>query len=376
MASSFPPKSGQGIEFGLIFFSSSEAPFGGNKYRLVIELARFADQHGFSSLWIPERHFTKDGWLYPSPAVLQAALARETSRIQLRAGSVVMPLHSPLQIAEEWAMVDNLSGGRVGISFASGWHPNDFVFFPDNYTHRNTIMYRDIEIVRKLWRGESIQIKGGDGNQVEVKTYPTPIQPELPIWITSAGNPKTFADAGANGAHLLTHMYNHSVEELTEKIGIYRNSLAEHGYDPHAGKVSVMLHAFIGPDIETVRAQVYGPFCAYLKSTTYLLDAIAYSRGQKFDINDLSPKDLEDYLLFVTERLISDQRVLFGTPETCMQQVERLKVAGVDEIACQVDFGIDIKLVLQNMPYLQALKECNAYPVARLPQRVNAIRRL
>ena len=106
-------------------------------------------------------------------------------------------------------MVDNLSGGRVGISFASGWHPNDFAFFPENYAVRNEVMYRDIEIVRKLWRGESIQVKGGDGNLVDVKTYPTPIQPELPVWITSAGNPKAFAAAGAigiksilRGAHL------------------------------------------------------------------------------------------------------------------------------------------------------------------------------
>src|SRR5215469_4440553 len=174
-------KKDDGMKFGLIFFSSSEAHFSGDKYRLVIESTKFADSHGFSSVWIPERHFTKDGWLYPNPAVLQAALARETRQIHLRAGSVVMPLHNPLRVAEEWAMVDNLSGGRVGLSFASGWHPNDFVFFPDNYGNRHEEMYRGIQTVQKLWRGEAIQMKGGDGKLVEIRTYPTPIQPELPI---------------------------------------------------------------------------------------------------------------------------------------------------------------------------------------------------
>src|SRR6266851_5085523 len=124
------------MEFGLIFFASSEAPHSGDRYRLVIDSAKIADRHGFSSIWIPERHFTRDGWLYPNPAVLQAAIARETSQIHLRAGSVVMPLHNPIRVAEEWAMVDNLSGGRVGISFASGWHPNDFALFPENYDRR------------------------------------------------------------------------------------------------------------------------------------------------------------------------------------------------------------------------------------------------
>src|SRR2546430_6049226 len=144
------------------------------------------------------------------------------------------------------------------------------------------------------------------------------------------------------------------------KIHIYRDSLAEHGYDPNDGKVSVMLHTFIGPDAETVRAQIQGPFSEYLRSASYLFGAIAYSRGQKIDLNSLSEQDLQDYLLFVMDRLISNQRVLFGTPETCREQIELFKAAGVDEIACQMDFGIDINLVLQSMPHLNDLKEhCN-----------------
>ena len=357
MAPTTKRRSGRGIAFGLIFFSSSEAPFSGDKYRLVIESTRFADQHDFSSVWIPERHFTKDGWLYPNPAVLQAALARETRQIQLRAGSVVIPLHNPLRVAEEWAMVDNLSGGRVGVSFASGWHPNDFALFPENYAQRSEIMYRGIEMVRKLWRGETVQVQGGDGNQVEIRTYPPPIQREIPIWITAAGNPKTFAGAGEIGANLLTHMYNQSVEELAEKIQIYRDARARSGYDPESGQVSVMLHTFIGKDEETVKAQLQGPFTEYLKSASYLVNAIAYSRGQKVDLNSLSEQDLNDYLLFVFDRLVSTRRVLFGTPENCLEFVNQLKAAGVDEIACQMDFGVNSDLVLESMPYLDQLKE-------------------
>ncbi len=348
---------GRGITFGLIFFSSSEAPFSGDMYRLVIESTRFADQHGFSSVWIPERHFTKDGWLYPNPAVLQAALARETRHIHLRAGSVVVPLHNPIRIAEEWAMVDNLSGGRVGISFASGWHPNDFVLYPENYAQRNEIMYQGIETVRKLWRGESVSVKAGDGNMVEIKTYPPPIQRELPFWVTAAGNPKTFAGACELGANLLTHMYNQSVDELAEKIRIYRESRAKHGYDPETGQVSVMLHTFVGSDMDTVRTQIQGPFCDYLRNASYLLNAIAYSRGQKIDLASLSEQDINDYLQFVLDRMISTQRVLFGTPETCLELVRQLKAAGVDEIACQMDFGVDVDLVLQSLPYLNQLKD-------------------
>ena len=116
------------IDFGLLFFSSRECDASGEQapaYQLVTECSKYADQHGFSAIWIPERHFTKEGWLYPNPALLLSALAKETSRIHLRAGSLVAPLHHPLRIAEDWAMLDHLSGGRVGLSFASGWHPSD-----------------------------------------------------------------------------------------------------------------------------------------------------------------------------------------------------------------------------------------------------------
>src|SRR5579859_3357572 len=222
------------MQFGLIFFSSSEATHSGDKYRLVIESAKFADEHNFSSIWIPERHFTKDGWLYPNPAVLHAALARETKNIHLRAGSVVMPLHNPIRVAEEWAIVDNLSGGRVGISFASGWHPDDFVFFPARYAERHAEMYRGIQTVQRLWRGETITVEGVDGNQVQIRTYPTPIQRELPIWISTAGSTDTFIKAGEIGANLLTHLFNQSPEELAEKIRLYRSARAQHGYSPEA----------------------------------------------------------------------------------------------------------------------------------------------
>jgi alkanesulfonate monooxygenase SsuD/methylene tetrahydromethanopterin reductase-like flavin-dependent oxidoreductase (luciferase family) len=82
-------------------------------------------------------------------------VAAVTDHIEIRAGSVVLPLHNPLRVAEEWSVVDNLSHGRTAISFASGWHPDDFVLAPEQYKKRKEILLRDIDVVRRLWRGES-----------------------------------------------------------------------------------------------------------------------------------------------------------------------------------------------------------------------------
>src|SRR5262249_7568184 len=176
------------MDFSLFYFASAAAaaPGKGPKYRLLLEGARFADAHGFVAVWTPERHFHEFGGLYPNPAVTGAALAAVTENVQIRAGSVVLPLHHPIRVAEEWSVVDNLSGGRVGLSFASGWHAQDFALRPENYADRRAVMRRGIETVLKLWRGEAVAAKSGDGRGIEGRILPPPVQAAPPLWITAA----------------------------------------------------------------------------------------------------------------------------------------------------------------------------------------------
>ncbi len=304
------------MKFGLMFFASSEDALTGNRYRVVTESARFADRHGFSSIWVPERHFTKFGSLYPNPAVLHAALAMITERIRLNAGSVVAPLHNPLRIAEEWAMVDNLSGGRVGVSLASGWNPADFAFFPDRYQDRQETLLTNARAIQRLWRGETITTKSGIGEPVDIRIYPSPVQPELPLWLTAAGNPKTYALAGELGANLLTHLLDQDEEQLAGKIAGYRQARADHGWDPDAGIVTVMLHAYVGADADLVREQARVPFCQYIKSNIGLLKGLSRSRGQNVDISSMPAEDLDEFVNFLYERFAAE-RGLIGTPESC-----------------------------------------------------------
>ena len=159
-----------------MFFSSLDETGAGNKYRLLTEVARYADTHGFSSVWTPERHFHPFGGLFPNPSVTSAAVAAFTSRLQVRAGSLISPLHDPVRIAEEWAVVHNLSGGKSGHFVVLGRNVNDFVFFPDRYLRRREIMFEQIEIVRKLWRGEPAILSEQFREAVEVSLYPRPIQ--------------------------------------------------------------------------------------------------------------------------------------------------------------------------------------------------------
>jgi natural product biosynthesis luciferase-like monooxygenase protein len=344
------------VKFGLMFFAASEDALAGDKYRLVVESARFGDRHGFSSVWVPERHFTQYGSLYPNPAVLHASLATVTERIALRAGSVVAPLHHPLRIAEEWAVVDNLSGGRVGISFAPGWNPEDFAFFPERYPNRYEHLASTVAAVRRLWRGESVAAQDGLGRETTVRAYPTPVQRELPVWITAASRPESYVRAGEIGANVLTHLLDQGEEELARKIGLYREARAQAGFDAESGIVTVMLHTFVGADAPEVRQLAKKPFCSYIQNNIGLLNGLASSRGQKLDVRTLSPGDLSEFVEFLYDRFAAS-RGLIGTPETCLPLVQRLESMGATEIACLLDFGPDANLILSNLPNLARLKD-------------------
>jgi glutamate-1-semialdehyde aminotransferase/acyl carrier protein len=157
--SSSVPKVDAETRFSLYFFGNYAAEFQAGKYDLLVDCARFADREGFAALWFPERHFHAFGGFCPNPSVLASALARETERIALRAGSVVLPLHHPLRVAEEWSLVDNLSGGRIGLAYASGWHPNDFALAPESYGRHRDLTFERAETIRRLWRGEAVRVR-------------------------------------------------------------------------------------------------------------------------------------------------------------------------------------------------------------------------
>lgn len=341
------------MDYSLFFFADS-AP-GDNGYDLLLQSARFADANGLAAVWTPERHFHSFGGRYPNPAVIGAALAAVTTRIGIRAGSVVAPLHSPIRIAEEWAAVDNLSGGRAGVSFASGWHATDFVLRPEGFRDRKNVMVSALETVRKLWRGEEVSFAGVDGALQQVRVFPTPVQGSLPVWLTSGGSPETFRIAGRLGVGVLTHQLGQSHEALAGNIAAYREELAT-AHGPSArGHVVVMLHTMIGRDLDSVRAVVRAPFTDYLRSSFDLIARDPAAGGGGFDPAKMSDADKEFLVERSFDRYFSTAG-LFGTVSDGVEIARRMSSIGVDELACLIDFGVPQEQVLGALPHLGELR--------------------
>lgn len=330
------------LGFSLFFFSSDESALDADKYRLFLQASELADEQGFEAIWIPERHFHRFGGLFPNPSLLASALAMRTRRARLRAGSVVLPLQNPVRVAEEWSVVDNLSGGRVDLAFARGWNANDFVLAPDNYERRTEIFYEGIDQVRRLWRGDEVELPNGEGKPTPVRVYPSPVQRELEPWITCSGGKDRFVEAGAMGANALTALLFQTVDELAEKIAAYRAARRQGGHDPEKGRVTLMMHAYLDETSGEAMRKVRDPFTRYLK------DSVSLWRSQSAPLERLGEREKEDLFGYAFERY-ARSNALFGSEADAHSMALALQEAGVDEIACLIDFGTGLDDTLRSV---------------------------
>lgn len=361
---------GKGMEFSLYYWGNDDGA-GRDKYKLLLEGAKFADQNGFCAVWTPERHFHAFGGPYPNPSVTGAAVAAVTHNISVRAGSCVAPLHHPARIAEEWAVIDNLTNGRAGLAIASGWQPDDFILRPENAPpHNKPAMMQAIADLRKLWAGEAVEYPTAAGGMHAVVTQPRPVSKTLPVWVTTAGNPDTWREAGTIGANVLTHLLGQSVDEVGEKIQIYHAALREAGHDPDDFKVTLMLHTYLGQDRDAVREIAREPMKDYLRSAAGLIKQYAWAfpafkrpKGVnnpfQLDLGSLEADELEAILDFAFLRYFDDSG-LFGTIEDAMARVEQVRRIGVTEVACLIDYGIPVQQVLDGLvPLADVVKRAN-----------------
>ncbi len=365
---------GVGMDFSLFYWGNDDG-VGRDKYRSLLEGAQFADKNGFCAVWTPERHFHAFGGPYPNPSVTGAAVAAVTENLAVRAGSCVAPLHHTARIAEEWAVIDNLTNGKTGLAIASGWQPDDFVLRPENTPPKNKpAMFDAIRDLRKLWVGETVEFPRQNGEMHGVVTQPRPVSKKLNVWVTTAGNPETWKEAGTNGCNVLTHLLGQSVDEVAEKIVIYHDALRAAGHDPDDFTVTLMLHSFLAETREQAREIAREPMKDYLRAAAGLIKQYAWAfpafkkpkgveNPMQIDLGSLDDEEMDGILEFAFERYFNDSG-LFGTVEDAIERVKAVKAIGVTEVACLIDYGIDVDLVLEGLKPLAKVVAASNQDVA------------
>jgi natural product biosynthesis luciferase-like monooxygenase protein len=339
------------ISFSFLFFSDVRKDVTDKqKYEFVRDITVFADRAGFTAIYLPERHFYEFGSIFANSAVMASYLIPQTTRIRFRTAGISLPLHHPAEIVEWWAMNDILSGGRVDLGFGSGWNKPDFIYAPEKYTDRRQICSDWISLVQKLWRGETVNFPGPDGELIPIAVYPRPLQKELNVWLLVTKNDDGFLYAGRQGYNVFTMLYGNSFEAMGEKIALYRQGREEAGYDPKGGIVTLMLHTLVHESRYLVHNAVELPFKAYIKSS---LDAHVQADLDERGVTNesVSAKEKAKILDYAYQRYVKTAAI-FGTVDDARKVVDEAIAIGVNDIACLVDFGVDYSLVKESLSYL------------------------
>lgn len=195
-------------------------------YGEFLELCQEAEHLGVDSLWVTEHHGFDDDYL-PAPLTVLAAVAARTNRVRLGTGVVVAPLHPAASIAEQAAVVDLLSGGRLDLGLGAGYRPPEFELYGASMRRRHDVNDDRARQIRELWRTAAVT--------------PRPVQERLPIWMGYLG-PKGARRAGLLGEGLLSADARNWVP--------YREALVEAGHDPSTGRMAGGIQGWVSADPE------------------------------------------------------------------------------------------------------------------------------
>jgi alkanesulfonate monooxygenase SsuD/methylene tetrahydromethanopterin reductase-like flavin-dependent oxidoreductase (luciferase family) len=164
-------------------------------YAQFLEQVEWADRHGFASVTLSEHHFVEDGYC-PAPLTVAAAIAARTRRLRIRIALVLLTLRHPVQVAEEAALVDILSGGRLDLIVGAGYRHNEFAGYGIDRAERLGRMEEGIEIIRRCWEEASFRFEGRYWRLKDVRMTPKPVQKPRPR-ILMGGNSNVAARLAA-----------------------------------------------------------------------------------------------------------------------------------------------------------------------------------
>lgn len=191
-------------------------------YNEIIDQIVWGEENGFDDIWLSEHHFIEDGYS-PSLLPIAAAIASRTKKIHIGTSVILLPFHNPVRMAEDAATVDVISGGRFELGVGVGYKVEEFESFAVSSKERGARTNEGLEIIRRLWEGETLTFEGKYYTVTKAKLTPEPIQqPRPPIWVGGFTPPALRRAAkygdGYIGVGPLKEAYERYVTAL-EKVG-------------------------------------------------------------------------------------------------------------------------------------------------------------
>jgi alkanesulfonate monooxygenase SsuD/methylene tetrahydromethanopterin reductase-like flavin-dependent oxidoreductase (luciferase family) len=264
-------------------------------YAAAIEMAAWGEQHGAVAAVVSEHHASADGYL-PAPLLLASAMAARTARLPIQVAALLVPLHDPIELAEQMAVLDLISRGRVSYVCAVGYRPEEYAMFGRDMKGRGRRMEECLAVLRRAWTGEPFAYEGRP-----VCVTPRPVTPGGPILMMGGNSEVVVRRAARLGMGVLTMGGNPALEE------IYRRACAEHGTTPQLfvnPTGDVPASCFVAEDLERAWREL-GPYLLHDAQmyASWMGESEAISKSVAADVDALR-RENGSYRIFTPEQAI------------------------------------------------------------------------
>ena len=301
----------------------------------IIDEAEYAEQLGFHSAWIGEHHFSTLGVL-SCPDLALSYIAARTHRIRLAPAVTVLPLHHPIRVAEQWATLDLLSGGRVDFAAGRGYDRREYLPLGVSFENNQSIFEEGMEVVRRLWSADApISHQGRHYTFDDIMITPRPVQRPIPAYVASFSQP-SIELAARLGCGLIVAPFAAALSYggLRQVAELYHATCARHGTTPGRLMCSYFIHFADTPDDEAA---------ARARQIRYYRECVIPA----FPGDPATAPPSYRYFVAMVERLqtvrpedLTENAVLLGTPSRMTDVLKRVEAAGFDEVILYFNVGL------------------------------------
>lgn len=296
----------------------------GDYYDQLIAQVKWSEDLGYECFWFGEHHFDFFG-IIPSPPVFMAVAAKQTKKIRLGVAVSLLPYRNPILTAEEYAMVDVLSEGRLDFGVGRGTPP-ELVGFGVKEDNRD-LLVESLEVVKMAWSEGKVSFKGKYHQIDGVSLNVTPVQKPTPPLFFAALSDGSYKVAGELGYPILGIPYASckTIGELKEKIAFYRDTLLRSGHRPENVEVVQCFHSHVAETDREAQKNARQGMVPYLSARLAI-------RPRNYD------------------ELYRDRMIVVGDPKRCIEQIEEIRDTGTNYIIFMMNFAtLEQKKILRSM---------------------------
>lgn len=336
------------MDFGLFFLMQrDEAWSEAAVYDSDLRQMQAAEALGYHSVWVAEHHFNDYG-LCPAPTVLAAFLAARTTRLRLGMGVSLLPLHHPVDLAEQLAVLDVVSGGRLDVGIGRGGTLQDYQTFQSDREDARARVEEGIEVLKRSWSGAPFDFTGRFHSAEAVHVRPRPVQRPHPPLYVAANSEDSVLSAARLGLPTLASFFV-PLAELERRRELYREAARAAG---RAEAETAALEArgwgmrvvHVAPSREEALRAIEAPFMSYQSKMAALRsDRTGGSVPNSFDRTLLRLRPFQEYLAAGWTHL--------GTPDEVREGLERyVETTGIRRLLLLMALpGISTELALRSM---------------------------